>query len=301
MTISSRQPRRSVLYVPAANARAMVKARGLPCDVIVFDLEDAVAPAMKEEARNNLIEAFAAGPSTGHETVIRINALDTVDFAADLSVAARCGPHAVLLPKVNCGADLQRLNAACDAQAWRGDIGRWAMIETASAVHHIDDILHTGRAGRPALDCVVLGTNDLAKETGVFPGDERRYLIPWLMSVVLAARRHGISVLDGVWNDFADHAGFEAQIQQSVKMAFDGKTLIHPSQVEPANRAFSPSDIALEDARRIVDAFGEPKLAGAGVINLNGRMVERLHLEQALRLLAINDAIQARGAARSAS
>ncbi len=300
MTDKQRPPRRSVLYVPASNARALGKARSLPCDAIVFDLEDAVAPAMKDAARRNLIEAFAAGAFAGQEAVIRLNALGTREFASDLEVAARCGPDAVLLPKVNRGADMERLRTACSAHTWTRACGLWAMIETADAIHHIDDILCAGRAAKPALDCLVIGTNDLAKETGVFPGDQRQYLLPWLMSVVLAAKRHGIAVLDGVWNDFADQAGFAREVEQSVKMAFDGKTLIHPSQVEPANQAFAPSALAVEDARQIVLAFAAPEHAGAGVINLNGRMVERLHLEQATRLLALHDAVQGRSASRAA-
>ncbi|MGY2488976.1 HpcH/HpaI aldolase/citrate lyase family protein [Cupriavidus sp. CP313] len=300
MTEKQRPPRRSVLYVPASNARALGKARSLPCDAIVFDLEEAVAPAMKDAARRNLIEAFAAGAFAGQEAVIRLNALGTREFASDLEVAARCGPDAVLLPKVNRGADMERLRTACSAHTWTRACGLWAMIETADAIHHIDDILCAGRAAKPALDCLVIGTNDLAKETGVFPGDQRQYLLPWLMSVVLAARRHGVAVLDGVWNDFADQAGFGREVEQSVKMAFDGKTLIHPSQVEPANQAFAPSALAVEAARQIVGAFAAPEHAGAGVINLNGRMVERLHLEQATRLLALHDAIQARNASRAA-
>lgn len=300
MTDNQRPSRRSVLYVPASNARALAKARSLPCDAIVFDLEDAVAPAMKDAARHNLIEAFAAGAFTGQETVIRLNALDTSEFAPDLEVAARCGPDAVLLPKINRGADIERLRTACGAHTWTRACALWAMIETADAIHHIDEILRAGSATGPALDCLVIGTNDLAKETGVFPGDQRQYLLPWLMSVVLAAKRHGVAILDGVWNDFGDQAGFAQEVEQSVKMAFDGKTLIHPSQVEPANQAFAPSAPAVEEARQIVRAFASPEHAGAGVINLNGRMVERLHLEQATRLLALHDTIQARNASRAA-
>lgn len=300
MTDNQRPPRRSILYVPASNARALAKARSLACDAIVFDLEDAVAPAMKDAARRNLTEAFAAGAFAGQEAVIRVNGLDTPDFASDLEAAARCGPDAVLLPKVNRGADIERLRHACAAHSWTRACGLWAMIETGDAIHHIDEILRAGSAASPALDCLVIGTNDLAKETGVFPGDRRQYLLPWLMTVVLAAKRHGVAILDGVWNDFGDQEGFAREVEQSVKMAFDGKTLIHPSQVDPANQAFAPSALAVEDARQIVGAFAAPEHAGAGVINLNGRMVERLHLEQATRLLALHETIQARNASRAA-
>lgn len=297
MTMNQTAPRRSVLYVPAANTRAIDKARDLPCDVIVFDLEDAVAPAMKGQARENLSRAFAAQPFTAQETVIRVNALDSAEFADDLRAAAACRPDAILLPKVNTSADLERFAAALGTIADGPPPRLWAMIETAAALHHLDGILHAGQGSRPRLDCLVVGTNDLAKETGVYPGEGRAYLLPWLMSVVLAARRYGTDVLDGVWNDFGDRAGFDSEVLQSVRMGFNGKTLIHPSQVEPANAAFTPSDAAIAEAHAIVAAFARPEHAAAGVINLDGRMVERLHLEQATRLLARLDAIRARRAA----
>ncbi|MBP0618512.1 CoA ester lyase [Cupriavidus sp. LEh25] len=291
-------PRRSVLYVPATNTRAIEKARNLPCDVIVFDLEDAVAPAMKGQARDNLASAFAAQPFAAHETVIRVNALRTAEFDADLRAAAACGADAILLPKVDTGADLEGFAEAIGAIVngpTHGPAPRlWAMIETASAIHHIDGILHAGQHRQVQLDCLVVGTNDLARETGVYPGENRAYLLPWLMSVILAARRYGIDVLDGVWNDFGDRAGFDNEVLQSCRMGFDGKTLIHPSQVDPANAAFTPSAAATAEAQAIVAAFARPEHADAGVINMDGRMVERLHLAQATRLLARLDAIRAR-------
>ncbi|WP_354682544.1 CoA ester lyase [Cupriavidus necator] len=287
-------PRRSVLYVPATNTRAIEKARNLPCDVIVFDLEDAVAPAMKGRARDNLASAFAAQPFAAHETVIRVNALATAEFDADLRAAAACGADAILLPKVDTGADLERFAEAIRAMANGPAPKLWAMIETASAIHHLDGILQAGQRRQVQLDCLVVGTNDLAKETGVYPGDNRAYLLPWLMSVVLSARRYGMDVLDGVWNDFGDRAGFDNEVLQSCRMGFDGKTLIHPSQVDPANAAFTPSATAIAEAQAIVAAFARPEHAAAGVINLEGRMVERLHLAQATRLLARLDAIRAR-------
>jgi citrate lyase subunit beta/citryl-CoA lyase len=294
MTMNKTAPRRSVLYVPATNTRAIEKARNLPCDVIVFDLEDAVAPAMKGQARDNLASAFAAQPFAAHETVIRVNALGTAEFDADLRAAAACGPDAILLPKVDTGADLERFAEAIGAIANGPAPKLWAMIETACAIHHLDGILQAGQRRQVQLDCLVVGTNDLAKETGVYPGDNRAYLLPWLMSVVLAARRYGMDVLDGVWNDFGDRVGFDNEVLQSCRMGFDGKTLIHPSQVEPANAAFTPSDAAIAEAQAIVAAFARPEHAAAGVINLQGRMVERLHLAQATRLLARLDAIRAR-------
>jgi citrate lyase subunit beta/citryl-CoA lyase len=294
MTMNKTAPRRSVLYVPATNTRAIEKARHLPCDVIVFDLEDAVAPAMKGQARQNLASAFAAEPFAAQETVIRVNALDTAEFEEDLRAATGCRPDAILLPKVNTRADMERFAAALSIIVDGPAPKLWAMIETAAAIHHIDGILHAAQGSQLPLDCLVVGTNDLTKETGVYPGENRTYLLPWLMMVVLAAKRYGTDVLDGVWNDFGDQAGFDNEVMQSVRMGFDGKTLIHPSQVGPANAAFTPSDTAIAEAQAIVAAFARPEHASAGVINLDGRMVERLHLEQATRLLARIDAIRAR-------
>lgn len=295
MSRAQHRPRRSAMYVPAINQRAVAKTRDIDADAVIFDLEDAVAPAMKATARAQLVEAFAAGGFGHRETVIRINAIGTDDYAQDLEAVARCRPDAVLLPKVCRPEDLIELATRTTALGLPDTLGLWAMVETTEALSRLDEIVAQGLALRPRLQCLVVGTNDIAKETGVFPGDQRRYLIPWLMGVVLAAKRHGVCVLDGVWNDFADREGFDAEARQSVKMAFDGKTLIHPSQVEPANRIFSPAPEAVEDARRIVETFARPENAGAGVINLEGRMVERLHLEQAQRLLAIHEAIAARG------
>ena len=294
MTAQAR-PRRSVMYVPAINARAIEKSRGLDADAVIYDLEDAVAPEMKDKARAQLVDAFAAGGFGHRETVIRVNAIDTADFAADLQAAARCRPDAVLLPKVSSAADLEAFAAAAARAGLADGTALWAMIETTAALLDLDAIVAAGQALRPGLACLVVGTNDIAKETGVDPGEERRYLLPWLMQVVLVAKRRGVCVLDGVWNDFGDTAGFDAEARQSVKMAFDGKTLIHPSQVAPANRIFSPAAEAVEEARRIVAAFELPEHAGKGVINLAGKMVERLHRDQAARLLAVHASIAGRG------
>ena len=289
------RPRRWAMYVPAINARAIEKSRALDVDCVICDLEDAVAPEMKGAARDQLVAAFAAGGFGHRETVIRVNAIDTADFAADLDAAARCRPDAVLLPKVSSVADLEAFAAAAARAGLPDGTALWAMVETTAALLDLDAIVAAGQVLRPGLMCLVVGTNDIAKETGVDPGDERRYLLPWLMQVVLVAKRRGVCVLDGVWNDFGDTAGFDAQARQSVKMAFDGKTLIHPSQVAPANRIFSPAPEAVDAARRIVAAFERPENAGKGVINLAGKMVERLHRDQAARLLEVHASIAARG------
>lgn len=288
------KPRRSAMYVPATNRRAMAKAHSIDCDVIIFDLEDAVVPDMKETARRNLVEAFTAESFPNKETVIRVNGIGTVDFDKDLDVVAQCHPDALLVPKVSGAEDFRLLSVAIAGHNMTNSIRLWVMIETAAALSNLDHLVATGLASQPKLDCLVVGTNDVAKETGVFPGDQRMFLLPWLMNIVLAAKRHGVCVLDGVWNDFADQSGFDAEASQSVKMAFDGKTLIHPCQVEPSNRVFSPSEVAVLEAREIVAAFAKEENLSAGVINLSGKMVERLHLVQAQRVLTMHDAIKAR-------
>ena len=288
MSISPANLRRSVLYVPAANARAMAKSWSLGADVIVFDLEDAVAPSVKASARESLIAQLAEHRNDGVEVVIRVNALGTEDLRFDLDAVARSRPDAVLLPKVNSPAELQAFANIASAASLPPGIGLWAMVETAAGIADLDAIVQTGMSLQPRLDCLVVGTNDIAKETGVFTGDQRACLVPWLMGIVLVAKRRGITVLDGVWNDFRDQSGFTAEATQGMKMGFNGKTLIHPSQVEHANRIFSPSPEAVEDARRIVAVFSDPQHAASNVVNLDGRMVERLHYEKALQVLAVH-------------
>lgn len=285
--------RRSVLYVPGSNARAIEKSAGLACDAIVFDLEDAVAPAMKATARKQLFDALGSGAGRHQEIVLRVNAPASCEFELDLALAAQIGVDAVLLPKVEDEGDIAAFCRASAALQWPQPPRLWAMVETAQALHRLDAIVEAGRAGSPRLDCLVIGTNDLAKETGVFAGDERRYLLPWLMQAVLTAKRYRVDLLDGVWNDFSDQAGFAAELTQGVRMGCDGKTLIHPSQIEAANVAFAPSSEQVEEARQIAAAFSRDENRDAGVINLDGKMVERLHLEQAQRLLTRFQAIEA--------
>ncbi len=294
MSNAPHPPRRSVIYVPAINQRAMVKVIDLDVDAVIFDLEDAVAPAKKHEARQYLVEAFSAGGFGYRESVIRINGIDSPDWRSDLAAVTRCRPDAVLVPKVSSPSDLSTIAAELTSAGLGEALQIWAMVETTAGLLSLDEVVAYGLTLSPQLDCLVVGTNDISKETGVDSGDERRYLLPWLMNIVLVAKRRGICVLDGVWNDFSDHAGFEAEARQSVKMAFDGKTLIHPSQIAPANRLFTPPEPAIAQAREIVAAFDLPQNAGAGVINLAGRMVERLHLEQSQRLLTLHEAIASR-------
>jgi citrate lyase subunit beta/citryl-CoA lyase len=278
------RPRRSVLYVPAVNEKALSKVSSLACDAVVVDLEDAVAPGEKTLARDRLRRFFAARPAC--ETVIRINALSSEWGADDLALAAELRPDAVLLPKVETPRDI--LDAVDELAAIDGteEMKLWAMVETPRALVHIGAISELGRDPAARLACLVAGTNDLVKETGILATPDRRYLLPWLMQMVIAARAGRLDILDGVSNDFRDLDAFERECREGAAMGFDGKTLIHPAQIAPANAAFSPSAAAVAEAEGIVAAFRTPENAGKGVISLDGRMVERLHLEQAERLLA---------------
>lgn len=271
--------RRSILSVPAINQRALEKSLSLDCDGIIFDLEDSVAIDKKDEARDNLRQLFEHADLNGREAIIRINGSQTRFIAADLDLIRACRPDAVLLPKTEQSDELTALRHNVDA-----GVRLWAMIETPKAV------LNAGRLAERAADvglaCLVVGLNDLRKETRVPAEPSRQFLIPWLMQVVLAARAYGLDVIDSVSNDFKDLAAFEAECGQGAAMGFDGKMLIHPAQIEAANRHFGPSDAEIADARALVAAFAAPEAAHLNIINQNGRMIERLHAEQAERLLA---------------
>ena len=277
--------RRSVLYVPANNARAMEKAENLSCDAVIFDLEDAVGPDDKETARQALSEWFTASGNDRKEFVIRINALTSPWGQDDLEAACACRPSAILLPKVNGAGDIGDIDALLAERNTDAGLRLWAMMETPRGIADAIAIADTGLESGSRLDCLVIGTNDLAKETGVALPDGRRFMTSWLMQIVLAARAAGLDALDGVYNNFRDMEGFRAECTEARLMGFDGKTLIHPSQIEPANAAFGVSKQAIADAREIAEAFAMPENRGKGVIRINGRMVERLHLEQAEKLL----------------
>ncbi|WP_033921580.1 HpcH/HpaI aldolase/citrate lyase family protein [Sphingomonas sp. 37zxx] len=271
------RPRRSALYLPASNDRAIAKARTIDCDVVILDLEDSVAPEAKETARAQAVTALAVGDFGERELVVRINALDTEWAAADLAALAEAPPHAILLPKVNTAADL----AAC-AQRLPEGAALWAMIETPTALLALPQI-----AAAPRLAALVMGINDLAKDMGMHPGSDRLPFQPFLATTVAAARAHGLAALDGVFNGIDDPEGLAAECAQGRRFGFDGKTLIHPSQVAPCNAAFSPNAADIAEAEAIRDAFALPEHRGKGAIRLHGRMVERLHLAQAMRVLAI--------------
>jgi citrate lyase subunit beta/citryl-CoA lyase len=286
--MTAARPRRSALYLPAANSRAIEKARALPADVVILDLEDSVSPDAKAEARAAAVAAVRAGGFGPRELVIRVNGLDTPWGADDLAAAGAAGADAVLVPKISSPAAL-----APYAAALSGGARLWAMIETCAAVLALDDLGRASAANN--VDVWVMGANDLVKEMRCRPGAGRGPLLPALTMSVMAARAHGLSILDGVYNDIQDLDGLERECVQGADLGFDGKSLIHPSHLAAANRAFSPDPDELAWARTVAEAFATPENVGQGVIRVEGRMVERLHLEQAQRLIAVADAIAAYG------
>jgi citrate lyase subunit beta/citryl-CoA lyase len=293
------RPRRSLLSVPAINLRALAKLGSLDCDGVIFDLEDSVAPEMKDEARDNLLTFFTQTPLIGRETMIRINPVSTNVGRDDLKAVIACQPDAVLLPKVEQPSDI---HDAADvlAEADAADTLKiWAMIETPKGILNVAAIAEASHTLGARLGGFVIGLNDLRKETRVPAQTGRTYLVPWLMQVVLAARAYGLEVIDSVSNDFRDLDGFAAECAQGRAMGFDGKMLIHPAQIQPANRAFAPDEDALAEAHEIIAAFAKPESVGLNVINSNGRMIERLHVGQATRLVALAAIIDQRKAEKA--
>jgi citrate lyase subunit beta/citryl-CoA lyase len=281
----SDRPLRSVLYVPASNERALGKIASLGCDAVIIDLEDAVVPEVKAAARETMRRFVAGRARDPRQMIVRINALSSDWGADDLSAAIEAGPDAILLPKVETPRDILEADEAVD-EAGGDTIALWAMIENPRALLNIGAIAELGRTPAPRLACLVAGTNDLVKETGIQMTADRRHLSAWLMQLVLGAKAGNLAVLDGVSNDFRDLEAFGRECAEGAAMGFDGKTLIHPGQIDAANRAFSPSQGAIAEAEAIVAAFALAENAGKGAISLDGRMVERLHLAQAERLLA---------------
>jgi citrate lyase beta subunit len=287
------QPYRSVLYMPGSRPRALEKARGLPADALILDLEDAVAPAEKERARELVAEAVEAGGYGLRRLLVRVNGLDTVLGEADIARAAKAGPHAILVPKVETPADIHRV---ADLMARGGAPGRtriWAMMETPRGILNAGAVA----AAHPLLEGFVIGTNDLAKDLGAAHVPDRLPLIASLSLCLLAARAEGLVCVDGVHNAFQDHDGLRAACVQGRDMGFDGKSLIHPDQIAITNEVFAPSaeDLALAAAQ--VEAFEEAEARGEGVAVLNGRIIENLHVASARRLLARAEAIATMSAA----
>jgi len=282
-------PRRSVLYMPGANQRAMEKARSLPCDGIIFDLEDAVAESAKAEAREAVATMIEAGGYGYRELVVRVNGLDTPWGADDVAMAARLPVNALLFPKVDSREQLSHIEAAVDAAGGR-ELPLWLMIETPKGVLDVRGVA----ASSPRVRCLVLGTSDLVKELRARHTPSRVNLAYALQHCVLAARSLGIDVLDGVHLDFRNLESFAAACEQGRDMGFDGKTLIHPSQVEPANRIFGYSEEDVADARAVMAAWEAAQAAGKGVAELDGRLIENLHAAEAERVLAFAAAIAGR-------
>ncbi len=290
------RPRRSVLYMPGSNPKALMKAPTLPADALILDLEDSVSPDAKEAARAQVVEAVK-GNFGGREVVIRVNGPHTPWGPDDLVAAAIAGPDAILLPKVDGpGAIMHAARILREAGA--PDKTRiWAMMETPNAILSAGQIAAVAADSASRLAVLVMGLNDLAKETRARLTPGRPTMTAWLANCVVAARAHGIDIIDGVYNDIRDLDGFRAECLQGRDMGLDGKTLIHPSQIDICNEVFAPSSAEVESARAIIEAFGLPENAGKGVIQLNGRMVELLHADMARRTLAIADAIATMGKA----
>ncbi len=286
------RPRRSALYMPGSNARALEKARTLVADVVIFDLEDAVAPEVKEAARQQVAAAVRSGAYGHRELVIRINALDTPWGAADLAAAAEAGPHAVLVPKVSSPDVLRQVGAGLAGVA--DPIGVWAMMETPLGILNAREIAAAARDPVTRLACLVLGTNDLVKETRAELDADRTAALYWLSATVTAGKAFGLDVLDGVYNAFKDLDGFARECEQGRRLGMDGKTLIHPDQIAGANAVFAPKDTEVAWARKILTAFDLPENKGKGAITLDGRMVELLHADMARRTVALSEAITER-------
>ena len=281
------RPRRSVLYMPSSNARALEKARSIPCDGLILDLEDAVAPDAKPSARESACAAVTSAAYGARELTIRINGADTEWHADDLAAACAAGPDAIVVPKVDSAEAVQRLVDAMDAANAPEHTTLWAMLETPYAMLHAEEIASASER----LTVLVMGTNDLAKELYAEHVPGRHPLLAGLSLSLLAARATGKAILDGVYNDVKDTDGFLAECRQGREMGFDGKTLIHPGQVAGANESFAPSEQAVDDARGVLQAWEDGR--GSGVVTYHGKMVENLHVESAQRTLTMHEAIQA--------
>jgi citrate lyase subunit beta / citryl-CoA lyase len=281
------RPRRSVLYMPGANERALEKAKSLAADALILDLEDAVAPDAKVDARKRVCDAAASGEYGHREVTIRLNGLDTPWHREDLRAAATAGPAAVVVPKVNSAADVHAIERALEDAGAPDATAIWAMIETPVAMLRAEEIA----AASPRLTVLVLGTNDLVKELHAQHVPGRAPLLTALSLALLAARAAGKVILDGAYNDVKNLEGFEAECVQGRALGFDGKTLIHPGQIESCNRLFAPSAEDVATSRRIIEAFEAAQREGRGVVTVDGRMIENLHVDEARRILAVEEAI----------
>ncbi len=292
MTAPAARPRRSVLYMPGSNARALEKAKTLPADALILDLEDAVAPDAKPVARDQVCAAVRQGGYGKREVIIRVNGIDTEWGPADLQAAVQAGPDAILVPKVDTGESVRVVDALMTKAGAPSHTKLWVMMETPLAMLHAEDIAAAARETR--LDAFVMGTNDLVKDLLALHTPERLPLVTGLSLSMLAGRAYGLTMIDGVFNGIRDMDGFVQACRQGLEFGFDGKTLIHPSQVGPCNRIFTPDAQAVAWGRQIIAEFDKPENAAKGVVQVEGRMVELLHAEQARRLVAMAEAIEAR-------
>lgn len=284
------RPRRSCLYMPGANAKALEKAKTLAADVLLLDLEDSVAPEAKLEARAQVAAAVKSGGYGRREVVVRVNALTTPWGRDDIVAAGAARPDGILAPKVESGEQVRALDVEMTKAGFATNASLWVMIETPQAILNLAEIAAAASGTR--LSVFVMGLNDLAKETRARAGTSRAAFFAPMSLAVTAARAGGLTVIDGVYNDIADAAGFEAECRQGLEFGFDGKTLIHPSQIDVCNQVFAPTAEEVARARAVIEAFALPENAGKGVIKVEGRMTELLHLEQAKQVVAVVEAIE---------
>jgi len=291
------RPRRSALYLPAANPKALAKAQSLAADAVIIDLEDSVAPDAKPAARGQAVAAVKAGGFGRREVVIRVNGADTPWGADDLAAAIAAAPDAILLPKVDAPRVILAAARALEAAGAPEKTRLWAMIETPTAILNAGAIAAVAADPASRLEALVMGLNDLARETRARLTPGRGAMAAWLALSVAAARAHGCDILDGVFNDLDDPVGFRSECEQGRDMGFDGKTLVHPGQIEVCNAVFAPTPAEIDNARAILAAFALPENAGKGVIQLDGKMVELMHAKMARRTLAVAEGIAALSAA----
>jgi citrate lyase subunit beta / citryl-CoA lyase len=289
------RPRRSLLFMPGSNARALEKARNLPADGIILDLEDSVAPEAKALARDQIAQAIAAGGFGKREVLIRVNALDSPWWIDDITMAGQARPDGILVPKISSVADLNAVGERLAAINADPSIKVWAMIETVRAVLDADQLAAAAGDPKTRLAGFVFGPNDISRETRIRMQPGRAAMIPMITHCILATRAHGLEILDGPYSDIGNVDGFATECAQGRDLGFDGKTLIHPSHIEACNAIFTPPAEEVAEARKIIAAFEQPENATRGAIQLDGRMVERLHAEMAKRTIAIADAITAMG------
>jgi len=285
------RPRRSALYMPGSNERALEKAKSLDVDAVIFDLEDSIAPEAKPQAREMACAAAKAGGYGRREVLVRINGLGTEWHDDDLAAVAGTDADAVCVPKIESAEDVMALRQGLKKHGAPAGLAIWAMVETPLGVLNAGAIAKAGPADTNPVSVILMGTNDLAKETRAIVTPDRQAVLVWLSRCVVAARAYGLDILDGVYNNFRDEEGLRRECEHGRLLGMDGKTLIHPSQIPVANEVFSPPGDEIAEARAIIAAFEKPENKGKGVINMDGRMVELLHRDVALRTVAIADAI----------